>query len=226
MRWFSRTKFSKASWPPFWHSAIRSLSSGATITLIVNHLTILRDKSFETSVKLNAGRIEKLHPCSHHSHHREGAFPKLNRLAQFTSWQNTKSRGANTKHQAPEKSEVRSFKFQKVHQPRSPEFGVWKLELLWDLELGSFSGVWSLVPGSLHSNTISGIPIRPSACTRRSTDPLVAPIFWQKIGQAVKPQANRMAVRAAFQLFLAICVGVFVCGCRMAFTPLPRKEKS
>ena len=33
-----------------------------------------------------------------------------------------------------------------------------------------------------------------------------------------------MAVRAAFQLFLAICVGVFVCGCRMAFTPLPRKE--
>jgi len=53
---------------------------------------------------------------------------------------------------------------------------------------------------------------------------LVAPIFRQKIGQAVKPQANSMAVRAAFQLFLAICVGVFVCGCRMAFTPLPRKE--
>ena len=66
--------------------------------------------------------------------------------------------------------------------------------------------------------------MRPSACTRRSTDPLVAPIFRQKIGQAVKPQANSMAVRAAFQLFLAICVGVFVCGCRMAFTPLPRKE--
>src|SRR6266704_2684044 len=80
MRWFSRTNFSKASWPPFWHSAIRSLSSGATITLIFNYLTILRDKSFETSVKLNARRIEKLHPCRHHSHHREGAFPKLNRL--------------------------------------------------------------------------------------------------------------------------------------------------
>jgi len=54
--------------------------------------------------------------------------------------------------------------------------------------------------------------------------PLVAPIFRQKIGQAVKPQANSMAVRATFQLVLAICVGVFVCGCRMAFTPLPRKE--
>src|SRR6266487_2626317 len=135
MRWFSRTKFSKASWPPFWHSALRSLSSGATITLIFNHLTILRDKSFETSVKLNAGRIEKLHPCSHHSHHREGAFPKLNRLAQFTSWQNTKSRGANTKHQAPEKSEVSNSK--KCINParRSLEFGNW-----------SFFGIWNLDP--------------------------------------------------------------------------------
>src|SRR6266566_4832890 len=191
MRWFSRTKFSKASWPPFWHSAIRSLSSGATITLIVNHLTILRDKSFETSVKLNAGRIEKLHPCSHHSHHREGAFPKLNRLVYncrvgsktiapqpFTQenditavgildeltksvakvvhicdfWctihQLAKHQIARRKHQTPSSREIRSFKFQKVHQPRSPEFGVWKLELLWDLELGSFSGVWSLVLGA------------------------------------------------------------------------------
>src|SRR2546426_7344242 len=29
---------------------------------------------------LNAGRIEKFHPCWHHSHHREAAFPKPNCL--------------------------------------------------------------------------------------------------------------------------------------------------
>src|SRR5439155_8397849 len=41
------------------------------------------------------------------------------------------------KHQTPSSREIPSFKFQKVHQPRSPEFGVWKLELLWDLELAT-----------------------------------------------------------------------------------------
>src|SRR6266446_1671239 len=51
MRWFSRTKFSKASWPPFWLSAIRRLSSGA-IRLSLTILTIEGDKSFEKSAKL------------------------------------------------------------------------------------------------------------------------------------------------------------------------------
>src|SRR5580765_3671763 len=45
----------------------------------------------------------------------------------------------SSKSQAPSSREIPSSKYQTVHQTRSSEFGVWILELLWDLDLGHWS---------------------------------------------------------------------------------------
>src|SRR5947208_8531717 len=69
-----------------------------------------------------------------------------------TTWRNTKSRGSNTKHQAPNSIEIPSSKSQSC--PRRRCLGACDLELIWCLELG----FWCFHP--------DGMP-GPRSCVRR-----------------------------------------------------------